>query len=247
MILRVDDKGERFPLTLTDWDRQKGTLTLVFQEVGVSTNKLGSLRVGDEISDVLGPLGMPSEVKRFGLVCLVGGGVGAAFMYPIAKSLKEAGNKVVSIIAAKTAELVILEDEMKEVSDEVCISTDDGSRGYKGFACDAVQTLIKEGYSFDLVHVVGPAIMMRTVADVTKPYNIRTIASLNSIMVDGMGMCGACRVTVGGQTKFACCDGPEFDAHKVDFDELIKRQRVFIQEEKRALERWEKRRLASHE
>jgi ferredoxin--NADP+ reductase len=241
VILRVDEKGERIPLTLVDWEKQKGTITLIFLEIGVSTNKLGSLKVQEKILDMVGPLGRPSEIKRYGLVSVIGGGVGTASAYPITRALKEAENKVVSIIGARTAELLILEDEMKKVSDELYISTDDGSKGRKGFVSDVLKTLIKKGYNFDVVYAIGPAVMMRAVDNVTRPYDIKTIVSLNSTMVDGMGMCGSCRVTVGGETKFACCDGPEFDAHKVDFDELIKRQQMFLPKEKLALQRWENR------
>jgi ferredoxin--NADP+ reductase len=242
VILRVDEKGERFPLTLVDWNRRKGTITLIFLEVGVSTKKLGMLEEGDAVMDVAGPLGNPSEIKNYGTVSVVGGGVGTASAYPIARALKEAGNKVISIIGAKTAGLLILENEMKKVSDELHISTDDGTKGQKGFVSDVLKMLIQKGYHFNLAYAIGPAVMMRAVAEVTRPYNIKTIVSLNSIMVDGMGMCGACRVSVGGETKFACVDGPEFDAHKVDFGELIKRQTSFLAEEKRALENWESRR-----
>jgi len=245
VILRVDEKGERFPLTLVDWKKQEGTTTLIFLEVGVSTKKLGALENGDEILDVAGPLGNPSEIEHYGSVCVIGGGVGTASAYPIARALKKAGNEVISIIGAKTAELLILEDEMKKASDDLYISTDDGSKGQKGFVSDVLKILIEKGYVFNLVYAVGPALMMRAVAKVTRRYNIKTIVSLNSIMVDGMGMCGACRVTIGGVTKFACADGPEFDAHKVDFGELIKRQMMFLSEEKLALERWEKGRCVS--
>ncbi|MEM2994695.1 MAG: sulfide/dihydroorotate dehydrogenase-like FAD/NAD-binding protein [Candidatus Bathyarchaeia archaeon] len=247
VILRVDEKGERFPLTLVDWDRRKGTITLIFLEVGVSTKKLGTLKEGDTILDAAGPLGNPSEIKNYGLVSVVGGGVGTASAYPIARALKEVGNKVISIIGAKTAELLILENEVRKVSDELHISTDDGTKGQKGFVSDVLKMLIQKGYGFNLVYAIGPAVMMRAVAEVTRPYGIKTIASLNSIMVDGMGMCGACRVTVSGKTKFACVDGPEFDAHKVDFGELIKRQMSFLAEEKKALENWERRRRMSSE
>jgi ferredoxin--NADP+ reductase len=247
VILRVDEKGERFPLTLVDWDREKGTITLIFLEVGVSTKKLGELDEGEAVLDVAGPLGNPSEIKNYGTVCVVGGGVGTASAYPIARALKEAGNKVISIVGAKTAGLLILEEEMGKVSDELHISTDDGTKGQKGFVSDVLKMLIQKGYNFNLVYAIGPAVMMRAVAEVTRPYNIKTIASLNSIMVDGMGMCGACRVTVGGEKKFACVDGPEFDAHKVDFAELIKRQMSFLAEEKRALEIWESKRCSCSE
>ena len=244
VILRVDEKGERFPLTLVDWDRKKGTITLIFLEIGLSTKKLGALEEGDVVLDIAGPLGNPSEIENFGTVCVIGGGVGTASAYPITRALKEAGNKVISIVGAKTTGLLILEDEVEKISDELYISTDDGTKGQKGFVSDVLKMLIQKGYNFDLVYAIGPAVMMRAVAEVTRPYNIKTIVSLNSIMVDGMGMCGACRVTVGGETKFACVDGPEFDAHKVNFGELMKRQMVFIAEEKMALEHWENRRCS---
>ena len=244
VILRVDEKGERFPLTLVDWDRKKGTITLIFLEIGLSTKKLGALKEGDVVLDIAGPLGNPSEIENFGTVCVIGGGVGTASAYPIARALKEAGNKVISIVGAKTTGLLILEDEVEKISDELYISTDDGTKGQKGFVSDVLKMLIQKGYNFDLVYAIGPAVMMRAVAEVTRPYNIKTIVSLNSIMVDGMGMCGACRVTVGGETKFACVDGPEFDAHKVNFGELMKRQMAFIADEKMALEHWENRRCS---
>ncbi|MEM2455031.1 MAG: sulfide/dihydroorotate dehydrogenase-like FAD/NAD-binding protein [Candidatus Bathyarchaeia archaeon] len=246
VILRVDAMGERFPLTLADWDQKKGTVTLVFLEVGVSTKKLGRLNNGDAILNLLGPLGNPTEVKNYGTVCVVGGGVGIAAAYPIARALKEAGNKIVSIIGARSANLLIFEEEMKRYSDEIYISTDDGTRGYKGFVSDLLKNLIINGYKFDMVYAVGPALMMRAVAEVTRPYKIKTIVSLNPIMVDGMGMCGACRVIVGGKTRFTCVDGPEFDAHEVDFMELIRRQRAFLEEEKIALENFEKMRGEVH-
>jgi ferredoxin--NADP+ reductase len=239
VILRVDEVGERFPLTIADWDAHTGTITLIFLEVGVSTRKLGELKEGEAILNILGPLGNPTEVKNYGVVCVVGGGVGIAAAYPVARAFKEAGNRVVSIIGAKTAELLILEKEMMAFSDELYISTDDGSKGYKGFVSDVLKLLIQDGRKFDLVYAVGPTVMMRAVANVTKPHNIKTIVSLNPIMVDGIGMCGTCRVTVGGKTRFVCVDGPEFDAHEVDFEELIKRSMTFLPEEKLALEYWE--------
>lgn len=240
VVLRVDDKGERFPLTLVDWNCEEEWIRLIFQEVGVSTIKLGSLSVGDSILDVVGPLGTPSEIMNYGLVAVIGGGVGIAPAYPIAKALKKSGNRIVSIIGARSAELLILEDEMRGVSDELYISTDDGSKGHKGFVSGVLKMLIEKNYPFNLVYAVGPAIMMKVVASVTKPYGIKTVVSLNPIMVDATGMCGACRVTVGGKTKFVCVDGPEFDAHEVDFDELMKRQRMYLDEERRALEKFEK-------
>jgi ferredoxin--NADP+ reductase len=242
VILRVDETGERIPLTLAEWEPKKGTITLMFLEVGVSTRKLGTLEVGDEILDIVGPLGTPSDIKHYGSVAVVCGGVGTAAAYPIAKALKKAGNQVISIIGARTEELLILEEEMKSFSDELYISTDDGSKGHKGFVSDVLNMLIEKGCHFDIVYAIGPPLMMRATANVTKSHSIKTIVSLNSIMVDGMGMCGACRVTVGGETKFACLDGPEFDAHLVNFDELIKRLRVYLSEEKQATELYEKSR-----
>jgi len=240
IILRMNEKGERIPLTLVEWDPEKGTITIIFQEVGASTLKLGALEIGEVVLNVAGPLGNPSDVENFGSVAVVCGGVGTAAAYPIAKALKEAGNQVISIIGARTKELLILEDEVNKTSDEMFISTDDGSKGHKGFVSDVLKMLIEKGYHFDLAYAIGPAVMMRATANVTKSYSIKTIVSLNSIMVDGMGMCGACRVTVGGETKFACLDGPEFDAHIVNFDELIKRLRVYLSEEKQAIELYEK-------
>jgi len=235
VIFRVDEKGERIPLTIVDWEPKKGTITLIFLEVGASTIKLGALEVGDKILNVVGPLGNPSDIKNYGSVAVVCGGVGTAAAYPIAKALKNAGNKIVSIVGARTEELLVLENEMKSVSDELCVSTDDGSRGHKGYVSDVLKMLIEKGYHFDIVYAIGPSLMMRATANVTKSYSIKTIVSLNPIMVDGMGMCGACRVTVGGETKFACVDGPEFDADLVDFNELIQRQRVYLSQEKQAM------------
>ena len=239
VILRVDDKGERIPLTLADWDAKEGTITLAFLEIGVSTRKLGELTKGDMILDVFGPLGNPTELRNYGSVCIVGGGVGIAAAYPITRALKYAGNKITSIIGARTSKLLIFEEEMRRYSDELYISTDDGTKGYKGFVSDILKNLLEKGYMFNMVYAVGPAVMMKAVAEVTRPYKIKTIVSLNPIMVDGMGMCGACRVTVSGKTMFACVNGPEFDAHEVDFTELIRRQMTFLQEEKMALEFWE--------
>ena len=240
VIVRVDERGERIPLTIVDYDRQGGTITLVFQEVGVSTKKLGRLSVGDCIADVAGPLGNPTELKRYGTVVCVGGGVGVAAMYPVARGFKEHGNYVISIIGARTKDLLILEEEVRSVSDELHITTDDGSKGFKGFTTDVLAQLLKSGRHVDLVYAVGPAIMMKVVADVTKPYGIKTVVSLNPIMVDGSGMCGACRVRVGGEVKFACVDGPEFDAHLVDFNELLARLRMYREEERLSLERYER-------
>jgi ferredoxin--NADP+ reductase len=247
VILRVDDKGERIPLTLVDWNKQKGTITLIFLEVGASTEKLGMLRVGDMVSNVCGPLGKPSEVKRYGLVCVIGGGVGTASALPIIRAMKQAGNKVVAIVGAKTAGLLILEDEIRKIADELYVSTDDGTKGQKGFVSNVLEMLIAKGCKFDAVYAIGPTVMMRAVANTTKPYNVHTIVSLNPIMVDGMGMCGACRVSVGGKTWFACVDGPEFDAHQVDFGELMKRQMAFVSQEQLASQQLQKRKCGHNE
>jgi ferredoxin--NADP+ reductase len=244
VILRLDEVGERFPLTLVDWDKRKGTITLIFLEVGVSTEKLGLLQEQDMIMDIVGPLGKPSEIKKYKIVCVIGGGVGTASAYPIARAFKEAGSRVVSIVGAKTANMLILEEEMGRVSDELHVSTDDGTKGQKGFVSDVLKKLIEKGYEFNVVYAIGPTVMMRAVAETTRPFNIKTIVSLNPIMVDGMGMCGACRVTIGGSTRFACVDGPEFDAHKVDFGELLKRQMAYLSEEKMALQHMQQRRCA---
>ena len=240
VILRVNDEGERIPLTLATWENSEGTITLVFQEVGVSTKKLGCLEVQDEIRNIAGPLGNPSDIRNYGLAAVVCGGVGTAAAYPIAKALREAGNKVITILGARTDSLLIMEEEMKRVSDELYLSTDDGSKGCRGFVSDVLKSLIAKNYQFDIVYAIGPPLMMRTTSEVTRPYGIKTIVSLNPIMVDGMGMCGACRVSVEGVTKFACIDGPEFDAHKTNFEELIKRLKTYPPEERLALDFHEK-------
>ncbi|HLB99720.1 MAG TPA: sulfide/dihydroorotate dehydrogenase-like FAD/NAD-binding protein [Candidatus Bathyarchaeia archaeon] len=245
VILRLDEAGERFPLTLVDWNTKKGAITLIFLEVGVSTERLGQLKEQDMIMDIVGPLGKPSEIKKYdNMVCVIGGGVGTASAYPIARAFKEAGSKVIAIIGAKTAGMLILEDEISQVSDELVISTDDGTKGQKGFVSDALKKLVEKGYKFDAVYAIGPTVMMRAVAETTRPFGLKTIVSLNPIMVDGMGMCGACRVTVDGVTKFGCVDGPEFDAHKVNFGELLERQRGYMTEEKMALQLLQERRCA---
>ena len=240
IILRVDDESERIPLTLVSWDKKQGTITVIYQEIGLSTKKLSCLQIQDKIMNVAGPLGKPSDIKNYGVAAVVCGGVGTAAAYPIAKALKEAGNTVISIMGARTEGLLILTDEMKQVSNEFYISTDDGSKGSKGFVSEILKTLISQNYKFNIVYAIGPPIMMKTISDVTRPYGIKTVVSLNPIMVDGMGMCGACRVSVGGATKFACVDGPEFDAHSVEFDELIKRLKQYPQEEKSGIDFHEK-------
>ncbi len=232
VIFKVRQNSERIPLTLSSWDKEKGTISHIFQEVGYSTSELGSLEVEDKIMHIAGPLGNASEIKNFGTASVICGGLGTAVAYPVAKALKEAGNRVISIVGARTAELFILEDEMKAVSDEIFFTSDDGSKGQKGFVSDVLKSLIAKNVKIDIVFAIGPPIMMSVIADITRPYGIKTIASLNPIMVDGMGMCGACRVTIGDQTKFACVDGPEFDAHQVNFKELMQRLKSYCTEEK---------------
>ncbi len=237
VIVRCGEKGERIPLTVVEQDEEKGTLSIILQEVGNSTKKLGSLEKGEEITDIAGPLGNPSEVRNFGTVVCIGGGVGTAMVYPVAKALKGAGNRLVSIVGAKNRQLLILEEQMRKISDRLLVTTDDGSYGTHGFVTDALEKLIADGLTIDRVVAVGPVAMMSAVCRITEKQNIQTIVSLNPIMVDGTGMCGACRVTVAGETKFACIDGPEFDGHQVDFEELLRRQRMYLQEEKIALEK----------
>jgi len=238
IILRVNERGERIPLTIAGSDREKGSVTIIFQEVGKTTKLLGTLEEGDEILDFVGPLGKPTEIENFGTVMTLGGGFGTAVLYPLVKAIKEKGNYVITAIGARTKDLVILEDEMREISDEVYITTDDGSYGRKGFVTEVLADFLKEGRKIDRVFSVGPVPMMKATANVTKPYGVKTIVSLNPIMVDGTGMCGACRVEVGGKTKFACIDGPEFDAHEVNFDLLMKRLGMYREEEKASLERF---------
>jgi ferredoxin--NADP+ reductase len=230
IILRIDEKGERIPLTIADFDRKKGTITIIFLEVGKTTKQLGTLNVGDSLENFVGPLGMPSEVKKYGTVVCVGGGVGIAPLYPIVKALKETGNYVISILGAKTKSLLLLEKEIEGFSDEFYIATDDGSKGQKGFVSDVLQQIIEEK-KIDLVMAIGPIIMMKVVSDLTRKYNIKTLVSLNPIMVDGTGMCGGCRVSVGGKIRFACVHGPEFDGHQVDFGNLMIRNRRFVRDE----------------
>ncbi|MBC7075100.1 MAG: sulfide/dihydroorotate dehydrogenase-like FAD/NAD-binding protein [Syntrophomonadaceae bacterium] len=236
VILRIDDKGERIPLTIADFNRKKGFLTLIFQEVGRTTFDLGKLKEGDSILDLVGPLGRTSEIKKFGEVICVGGGVGVAPLYPITRALKEAGNKITSIIGARSEEFLILTEEMKAVSDFLYIATDDGSAGRKGFVTDVLQGVIQGGARPDLVIAIGPLVMMKAVSDLTRPHEIKTIVSLNPIMVDGTGMCGACRVSIGEETKFACVDGPEFDGHLIEWSIAELRSRMFQNEEKIAMQ-----------
>ena len=235
VVLRADERAERIPLTVADFDREKGQITVIFQEVGASTKKLARFELGQIILDVVGPLGKASHIEKFGTVVCIGGGVGVAPVYPIAKALHETGNEIISIIGARNKEMLILEDEMKAISDKFFVTTDDGSYGRHGFVTDELKALIEANTKIDLVLAIGPVIMMRAVADVTRPYELKTVVSLNSIMIDGTGMCGGCRTTVAGETKFVCVDGPEFDAHQVNFKELMLRQQMYNREERRAM------------
>ncbi len=235
IVIIIDEKGERIPLTVVESDKEKGTLTLIFQEVGKSTYRLGELKVGDAILNLLGPLGRPTEIKNLGRIITVGGGVGIAEVYPVTRAFKEVDNTVISIIGARNRSLLILEQEMREVTDELFVATDDGSYGRKGFVSDALEELLPDT-KVNLVYAVGPVLMMRAVSDITRAYKIKTLVSLNPIMVDATGMCGSCRVSVDGKTKFGCVDGPEFDGHLVDFSELQKRLSLFSKQEKKAME-----------
>lgn len=233
VILRVDEEGERIPLTIADFNREKGTITLIFQEVGATTRQMGQLNEGDSLQDLVGPLGKQTHIEKFGTVVCVGGGIGIAPIYPIARGMKQAGNELISIIGARSKDILIYEQELTAVSDTLYITTDDGSKGQKGFVTDPLKQMLESGKKIDLVMAIGPVVMMRNVAEVTRGYGVPTVVSLNPIMVDGTGMCGGCRVSVGDETKFACVDGPEFDAHKVDFAALVARQKMYIPQEKK--------------
>ncbi|MEN6464666.1 MAG: sulfide/dihydroorotate dehydrogenase-like FAD/NAD-binding protein [Syntrophaceae bacterium] len=236
IVLMIDDKGERIPLTIVDSDSEKGTLTIIFQIVGKTTADLALLNAGDTLAHVLGPLGRPTEIENFGTAVCVGGGVGVGVIYPIAAALKKAGNNVISIIGSRTKDLLILEKEMGQVSNELIVATDDGTYGFHGFVSAVLQGLIDKGTKIDRVFAIGPVPMMRVICNVTKPYGLKTIVSVNPIMVDATGMCGACRVSVAGKTKFGCVDGPEFDGHEVDFNLLMTRLRMYCDQEKQAME-----------
>ena len=236
VIVRVDQEGERVPLTIADFDRVNGTLTMIFQEVGKTTKQLGKMKVGEKLASVTGPLGLPSEIENWGTVMVVGGGVGIAPVYPIARALKQAGNYVVSVIGARDKSLLFWEDKMRSVSDELTVCTDDGSYGRKALVTQPVKEVLEARKDVKMIWAIGPAIMMKFVSLTTRPFGVKTLVSLNSIMVDGTGMCGACRVEVAGSTRFVCVDGPEFDGHDVDWDLLMRRQRQYVLEEKHAFE-----------
>lgn len=237
IIIRIDEQGERIPLTIADYDRESGTITAIFLAVGKTTKQLAGLANGEGIADVVGPLGNPADVPRDSVVVFVGGGVGAAPVYCEAREFRRAGNRVISILGARTADLLIWEDRLRAVSDELYITTDDGTKGHHGFVTDVLAEILADR-EVDRVIAIGPAIMMRVVADVTRPFGVKTIVSLNPIMVDGTGMCGSCRVVVGGRTKFTCVDGPEFDAHEVDFALLMNRLSAYREEESISLDRF---------
>ncbi|MBK7868620.1 MAG: sulfide/dihydroorotate dehydrogenase-like FAD/NAD-binding protein [Ignavibacteriales bacterium] len=237
VIVRISAHGERIPLTIADSSVERGTITIIVQGIGKTTREINEHKTGDFFMDVVGPLGLPSHIENFGTAVSIGGGVGTAIAFPTAKALKEAGNHTISIIGGKSKEYVILEKELREICDEVYPTTDDGSYGYHGFVTGKLKDIIESGTKVDFVLAIGPIPMMKAVAEVTRPYGIKTVVSLNPVMVDGTGMCGGCRAVVGGQTVFVCVDGPEFDAHEVDFTLLMKRNNTYRSEEKSALDK----------
>ncbi len=238
VVVRVDEVGERIPLTMADWDDKKGIVTLVAMQVGTTTYKLSCLNAGDHVLDLIGPLGLPSKIESFGTVVCVGGGVGVAPVYPIARALKQAGNKVITVMGARSKDLLFWEDRLRSVSHELIVTTDDGSYARKGVVTEPLKEVLERDKQVSRVIAIGPAIMMKFCSLTTKPFGVHTIVSLNSIMVDGTGMCGCCRVSVGGVTKFVCVNGPEFDGHQVDWDLLFARQRIYCDEERQSLELW---------
>ena len=237
IILRIDENGERIPLTIAGYDRERGTITIIFQKVGATTRRLDTLEEGDAILDFVGPLGRPTETEGIRRAAVIGGGLGVAIAYPQAKALHDAGAEVDVVVGFRNTGLMILTDELQDASTNLFIMTDDGSNGHKGFVTTALKERIDAGAQYDCVIAIGPLPMMKAVCDLTKPYGIRTIVSMNPIMIDGTGMCGGCRLTVGGETKFACVDGPDFDGHQVDFDEAIARSRMYKKEEAESMER----------
>jgi len=239
IIFDVDERGERVPLTIADADPEEGTVTIICQAIGKSTTKLNSLNKGDKILNFVGPLGEPSHIEKFGTAVCIGGGVGIAVAYPLAKALKDSGNYVISIMGFRSKELLFMEEELRATSNELHITTDDGTYARKGLVTDVLQEIIADGRVIDFVLAIGPVPMMRAVCNATKQYKIKTMVSLNPVMVDGTGMCGACRVTIGGQTKFVCVDGPEFNGHMVDFDELMKRQSIYKEQERLSIEKFQ--------
>jgi ferredoxin--NADP+ reductase len=241
VVIRIDERGERIPLTLADWDGKEGSVTVVFMEVGATTFRLALLKAGDFIADFVGPLGVPSHIDKFGTVVCVAGGVGAAPIAPIAKALKEKGNEIILILGARSKDLLFWEDKLRSISHRLIVTTDDGTYGRKGVVTEPLKELLESEEKVDRVIAIGPSIMMKFCALTTQPFGVKTIVSLNPIMVDGTGMCGCCRVSVGGVTKFSCVDGPEFDGHQVDWDLLSARLRIYLDEEKRSFEQWQAR------
>ena len=239
VIIRINERGERIPLTIADWDREEGSVTIVFMEVGTTTHRLALLEAGDSIADFIGPLGLPTHIEHFGTVVCVAGGFAVATIVPIARALKMKGNKVISIMGARSQNLLFWEDELGSVSDQLIVTTDDGSYGRHGVVTEPLKELLEGGDKIDRVIAIGPSIMMKFCAKTTEPFGVKTIVSLNPIMVDGTGMCGCCRVSVGGVTRFTCVDGPDFDGHQVDWDLLFARQRIYLNEEKLSFERWQ--------
>jgi NAD(P)H-flavin reductase len=239
VVIRIDEKGERIPLTIADWDKEEGSVTIVFMEVGTTTHRLALLKAGDFITDFIGPLGLPTHIDKFGTVVCVAGGFAVATIMPIARAMREKGNKVISIMGARNRDLIFWEDELRRVSDQLIVTTDDGSYARKGLVTEPLKELLESSDTIDRVIAIGPSIMMKFCAKTTLPFGVKTIVSLNPIMVDGTGMCGCCRVSVGGETKFACVDGPDFDGHQVDWDLLLARQRIYLDEEKRSFEQWQ--------
>lgn len=240
IIVRVDEKGERIPLTIADWNAKEGSVSVVFMEVGATTRQLASLGAGDMIADFVGPLGLPTHVEDFGTVAMVAGGVGVAVITPIARAMKQKGNRVISIMGARTKNLIFWEEELRSASDQLIVVTDDGSYMRKALVTEPLKELLLGPEKISRVVAIGPTMMMKFSALTSQPFGVKTIVSLNPIMVDGTGMCGCCRVSVGGQTKFACVDGPDFDGHQVDWDLLLNRQRVYLDEEKLSVEAWQK-------
>lgn len=239
VVIRIDERGERIPLTIADWDKGEGSVTIVFMEVGTTTRRLALLKAGDYIANLVGPLGLPSHVEKFGTVVCAAGCYGIASIMPIARAMRQAGNKVISVIEARSKYLLFWEERLRSVSDRLIITTGDGSYGAKGWVNDRLEEIVDRKDKVDLVVAIGCTFMMKLCAETTKPFGIKTIVHLNPIMVDGTGMCGCCRVSVGGETKFACVDGPEFDGHRVDWDLLIARQSTYLDDEIRSLEEWE--------
>ncbi|MFC2051580.1 sulfide/dihydroorotate dehydrogenase-like FAD/NAD-binding protein [Chloroflexota bacterium] len=237
VVIRIDEKGERIPLTVADWNREEGSVTIIVMEVGTTTCRLALLKAGDSIANFVGPLGLPTHIEKFGTVVCVAGGFAVAPIMPIARALKQKGNKVISIMGARNKDLLFWENELRNVSDQLIVTTDDGSYGRKGLVTEPLKELLEGSEKIDRVIAIGPSIMMKFCAKITEPFGVKTIVSLNSIMVDGTGMCGCCRVSVGGATKFACVDGPDFDGHQVDWDLLLARQRIYLNEEKYSRER----------